>query len=113
MLREGRFVLPIADNQGRDLSDLVSKVIDEVASRFGGATITNSFGSWRHDGKTTTDPIYMFDVAYEPSVENDQAITAIAINAGIEAGQESVYIRLASGEVIIPHTKPAAVSAAA
>jgi hypothetical protein len=41
-------------------------------------------------------------VAYEPSQANDQRLIAIATRAAMQAAQKSVYIRLASGEVLIP-----------
>lgn len=113
MLREGRFILPTHDNSGKPMEDVVFAALKEVVDRFGGASVIKVNGAWRNDnGKLHLEPVLAFDVAYEPTHENNAAFIAIATHAAVQAAQESVYIRLASGEVTIPSVQPL-VSAAA
>ncbi len=114
MLREGRFVIPTKDNSGKSTLAIVNKAITEAVNRFGGATAYEIGGFWTDsNGLLYRDAGMAIDVAYEPSLANDQAFAAIATRAAIQAEQESVYIRLASGEVSIPNVKPQPVEVAA
>jgi hypothetical protein len=107
MLREGRFILPVRKDNGKGPyvePAVFDAALKSVVSEFGGATVHRDvIGSWMTpEGELIQEPVIAFDVAYEPSMDNDYRFQAIAIRAANQAAQRTVYVRFPSGEVIIP-----------
>lgn len=113
-MREARIILPINDNNGNSLSFLHKSLAGELCRHFGGATATQSNGMWIADnGKLYDEPGIAYDIAMEPTRDNDAIMREIAVRFGRLAEQEAMYLRLADGQVDIINTSnnPAQIAA--
>ena len=100
-LREARLIVPLFDNRGASLTDTLVKVEHRLTAVFGGCTVIRSvFGSWvDNGGKVFREPVYVFDVAVQDTHANRETLRAIAVFAAVHGRQQSVYLRLPSGDV--------------
>lgn len=99
-MREAQITLPTTDVPRRVHADLQSAIV----ARFGGFTRTTGQGSWQDPapgGRFYKDDVALYAVAMEPTPANDEALDDIAVAAGASARQVAVYVRHASGEVVI------------
>jgi hypothetical protein len=99
-LREAKIILPLHDNDGRDRSVVHSQVTERLVTAFGGVTTQHCEGVWCDDnGDLYSDINIRYTVAVPPNT--DAKICEIALWAGKELDQNSVYVTLSSGEARI------------
>lgn len=84
------FNLPTVDNNGASLAHLHEAFAGLLVDRFGGATISDGAGLWRHNGKLYREPVKVYSVAIDREAQG--AFRDIAIEAGREAGQLAVFL---------------------
>lgn len=93
-MREARIILPM---QNRAVHAALQA---KLVSQFGGFTMAPVSGAWRApDGRQVKDVSMAYDVACEPTEETGRTLTAMALQAGHDAGQRTVYLRLPNGDV--------------
>ena len=98
-------ICPMADNTGKLRPNVYRGARDACITAFNGCTIRYAEGYWRgDDGK-----LYMENVAELMVVCNDDdtsrdALEAIADQIGYKLQQHAVYIRYASGNVVLRPT---------
>lgn len=90
-MKEARLIFPEV------LSNIRShwKAIAKVNNTFNGSTIYKALGYW----KDQDEDVWVVDIAYEPSLENDVKLYDIAQYFRASANQESVYLRYGNGNV--------------
>ncbi|MBX6421758.1 MAG: hypothetical protein IRZ06_12240 [Nevskia sp.] len=98
-MREAMIVIPKTDNSGRPLDALIDSALAAACDQFGGATAVPAEGIWRSptNGRVYREPVIQLMIAVD-----DTAIPALRSLAAIiarEGEQESVYLRLPSGDV--------------
>lgn len=99
-MREARLILPKQDNHGQCLAHMLDPVLDDVARRFGGATVTDAFGVWTCPaGRLYRDPSWCIDIACPDTPDSVDNLRDIAGAIAEWAEQEAVYLRLPSGTV--------------
>jgi len=98
--REARIVMPM---DGPTMSDRVAahgKIRKRMAETFGGYTQTEGSGGWvAPDGKLVKEVVAIYDVAILPS--QNAELARIAVEAGRQLKQHSVYVRYSHGAVDI------------
>ena len=100
-MREAQIVMPTSDAIDRRVH---AALRSDLVQAFEGVTVTTGHGVW-HDpapgGRTYHDDLILYTVAMEPTVGNDAKLDEIAFKHGLAASQAAVYVRHASGEVVI------------
>lgn len=93
-LREARMILPAS--QAAEITKVEAQFVED----FGGFTaFPIAKGGWKApDGSVMIEPVVALDVAMKP--RDSKVIERIASDAARDAGQQEVYLRLASGEVL-------------
>lgn len=96
-VKEARIIFPReTPNQNTAIYQMNRAIIAE----FGGASEFVGNGFWKApNGKEFAEEIIAFDIAYEPSDENDAKLYDIAWHAMNQAGEQSVYLRYGNGHV--------------
>jgi hypothetical protein len=105
-MREGMILCPVNGNDGAPLGDVLDWVGRRLLSRFHGMTVDDVQGYWDTGNGTQVEDVRRFTVAYDAKdLEGDVTLTAIARQYGYEAKQDAVYVRYASGDVVILQTR--------
>ena len=114
-MREARVILPLFHRDGGPIPDVHEYFKRTLASTFGGFTSTTGQGGWvkADTGELFAEPVNVYDVAMVNTPENAETLRSLALKAGSLAGQYAMYIRLPSGEVVIPDVPATAVPLAA
>lgn len=101
MKREAKIILPMVTNQGMPLEKVHTDLGKELTDRFGGATVSfGDLGLWAGPlGATAAEPVGVFLVAVDDTAEVKAEIAEIAERYGRRAGQHTMYVRHADGEV--------------
>lgn len=100
MLQRHRFILPVCDNDGRDVTAVHMNVERMLSRTFGGLTRTPCSGVWYDDdGTRYSDESVAYDVALDPA--NADGFIHIATDAAKRAGQLAVYVETPDGAQII------------
>lgn len=86
-MKEARLILPTVPGS--------MNAIQEINKVFHGSTVVVGEGYW----KSTSERVYIVDVAYTPSQESDEELYDIARTFLDDANQKSVYLRYGNGNV--------------
>lgn len=100
-MREGRIILPVFSNEGKDLDALHTKVQDALVGAFGGFTATQAYGGWHDKGMTQKEDVVVYDVAGEEGSFTNMLLDSVADFILSESDQHSVYVRYPDGNVKI------------
>jgi hypothetical protein len=104
--REARIILPaphkgLEPKQAQEWANVHGRVMAVLTETFGGATVYDAEGIWKDpsDGAFVREIVRIYDVA----IHSHQApmLETIALDAGKELGQKTVYVRDHSGRVRI------------
>lgn len=102
MYREAMIICPMNDNNGASLKTLIGRISRGMTEAFGGCTEVAATGTWSpRPGVFQREPVKQLIAAYEPSKANDAKLRKLATTFGLEAWQEAMYVRYASGDVEI------------
>jgi hypothetical protein len=101
IMREASVILPDPDTMGahaiRQGNIYLKK---ELVSHFGGYTVHKAQGAWRdNDGQIVYDDNMIYTIAMDDTAENRHRLQQVAISAGVIAEQDTIYVRLPSGDV--------------
>lgn len=111
-MRESSFIAPIADNKGNETTTAQWVAESALLGAFGGYTKESGIsGAWRDpQGRIHHDESVRYSVAADWTPEARDKLRAIVSGFAWRAEQESVYLRLDSGEVefIAPAEPPEA-----
>lgn len=109
-MREGRIILPVFNNAGKDLDTLHTQVQDALVAAFGGFTASQCWGGWFNPTtrKTQKEDVVCYEVAGEEGYSTNVLLDSIADFILRESDQYSVYLRYPDGSVNI-HTRSVAV----
>ena len=93
------FNLPTVDNAGHAIDGIHSDLESVLCDRFGGATVSDATGLWKHDGKVYREPVRSYHVA----IDDDDAdeFRSIAKAWGALADQLAVYVEIGNRPEII------------
>lgn len=99
--RETKLILPMNDNNGRDLLRLHEKLAHELTMRFGGATASiGDAGFWADPlGQLKSEPVVVYLIAADTDEKTKIQFSEIALRYGRDAGQHSVYLCHGDGNV--------------
>lgn len=102
MLIEYIIHLPLADNDGNDLTDLNEQTVQYFAEKFGGASVQPVAGVWYDaNGTRYAEPCDRVIVAAEPCKANDHIFQGKAQVYSLEAKQLAMYLVISSGVQIL------------
>ena len=95
-MRLASITLPVYLNDGKTrASDAHEWLQNQLCDIFGGFTVWNADGAWKHDGKIYAEPVKVYQVAYDPeSAAASDAFGAfehLARFAGKRADQIAVF----------------------
>lgn len=105
-MREGRIILPVFSNAGKDMDGLHTKLQDALVAAFGGFTATQGDGGWFNPTtrKVQQEDVVVYDVAAEEGHSTHVLLDSIADMLLRGSDQYSVYVRYPDGNVHI-HTR--------
>lgn len=111
-MREALIILPIQGNDGTDLSAAHAALAKDICRTFGGATISEARGMWIDPtGRLFDEPVRQYAVACEDNAASVAALRGMADGIGRVARQQSMYLRLPSGDVEIREIAPLEIAA--
>ena len=106
-MREVSFHLPTVLNDGRDASCMVAHCISDIVDAFGGATVTDVQGYWKHNGKLYAEPAKRITVAVDTKSNGLRSrVFAIASEYARKMGQLALYFVNTDGSVEIVDLEP-------
>ena len=104
-LREAMIICPMADNTGKIQPNVYRGARDACITAFNGCTIRYAEGYWRgDDGKLFMENVAELMVVCNDDAANRETLEAIADQIGYKHQQYAVYIRYASGNVVLRPT---------
>jgi len=108
-MREATIILPVADNDGRDLTAVHETFARRLCVSFGGFTADKVSGGWIGPGnRLYRDNSIRYTVAMEPCQTNIDTARILAADACAAARQECVYYRDPEGRVHFVKPEPLA-----
>lgn len=107
-MREGRIILPVFSNTGKDLDALHTQVQDALVAAFGGFTATQSYGGWYDTatGRPQKEDVVVYDVAAEEGYSTNMLLDSVVDHIFRNSDQHSVYVRYPDGEVKVHPRSP-------
>lgn len=101
-MKESVLKIPTHDNDGNALDSILESVLHDVCSQFGGFSLRQVIGGWINEqGKLYRETVNDVVIAMVDNADNDRKLLELAARVKIEAMQEAVYVKLASGTVKI------------
>jgi hypothetical protein len=101
-MKLAKLILPLLDNEGRDLFMQHQALQHRLLIKFGGFTKTEGAGQWRNAaGKVMTENVIVYDVAMERAAVVEFRLMAQRL--AHECRQESVMIVTPCGDVEFIH----------
>lgn len=95
-MKEARIIFPM---EGA-LTAVVQQCIHNITHAFGGCTIYDGMGHWKHpNGSYEQEICRIADIAYEPNEENDAKLYDLAWDFRQAGNQVEVYLRYGNGHV--------------
>lgn len=94
-VREGRIIYP----SDGPLNQAMQDALHTLRTVFGGSTVYPATAHWANAGELMQENVYICDVAYEPTYENDCKLYAIAQDIRKALSQIEVYVRYSNGHV--------------
>lgn len=98
---EASIILPLKDNDGRERSDVHTKLETQLVEFFNGCTVTYGTGAWAHDGVVQREPVAIYTVAAEDDRATGFVLGPVARAHARMMGQKAVYWRDFLGSVHI------------
>jgi len=111
-IREARIILPLRDNDGVELIEAKDGLEVKLIELCGGFTRAIGFGGWDSNAPKSRSPssnpkpleihteeVWIYDVACSNIQQNYENLTKIAVWLRGSARQQSIYLRLPSGDV--------------
>lgn len=92
-------ILPTVNNDGVDQSDTHATLQFALCEAFGGFTRTIGQGGWKGPDRVYLDPVAVYGIAMDDSTRNRAELESIALYYGNLAGQLSVMVTHAAGDV--------------
>ena len=111
-MKEARIILPLvgksADGVRPPSAAAVHRLLrTRLAKRFGGYTRTTGYGGWVDgEGQIVEENVAVYDVAINPTAEDNADLRDIAVAAARNLLQDAVYFRQTSGLLEIISLKP-------
>lgn len=94
--------LPVADNDGNDLTNLNEQTVQDLAGKFGGASVQPVAGIWYDaKGNKYAEPCDRVIIAAEPCKANDHILLATAQVYSMHAKQLAMYCVTSDGVIIL------------
>jgi len=95
-MRLAQITLPVFLNDGTTrATDAHEWLQNQLCDIFGGFTVWNADGAWKHDGKIIAEPVKVYQIAVDPdsaaASETYGAIEHLARFAGKRANQIAVF----------------------
>jgi len=90
---ECKLILPVKDNEGKDLLDTHRDLKNLLVKNYGGCTISNAVGCWedKQSGKVFDEAVIIYQVAITNSLIEKAQFKSFAIEYGKKAGQLAIY----------------------
>ncbi len=101
-MRIATLILPTHDNDGNDLRDIHAALQSQACDTFGGFTVDRVYGGWR-DPRTSRvmhDNSVRYSFAVDDTAEDRARLESVARFYGHMAGQLSVMVTHANGDVV-------------
>lgn len=101
-LRLAQIILPNTDNNGMPQKRAHEVLRTAIMNTFGGVTMTDVRGMWKNDeGTTFVDDSIRYEFACPDVPVTYNTIDALARSAGLNAGQEAMFVVYPNGDVAI------------
>lgn len=98
-MRVATLILPTVNNDGVDQTDTHAALQSVLCEAFGGFTRTMGHGGWSGPGKVYHDPVAVYGIAMDDSPVDRAKLESIALFYGHMAGQLTVMVTHAAGDV--------------
>ena len=89
------------DNEGNDLSELNEKIIKLLTNTFGGATVSESFGTWEDNNEIYQDPNKVIQCNYHHLNGNMVKNVFKAVQMELQQGHQEAVSLLVNDKLAI------------
>lgn len=112
-MKEALIICPKTDNEGNSTADVFAAAVQELILSFDGVTVSDAEGHWRNSaGRTYHERVWQLHVACDETAPwTNSELRDVASHILHDAKQQSVYLRLPSGDVEFISAQIAAIAA--
>lgn len=100
-MKLAKIVLPMLDNEGKELSDVHEHLMKRLLELWGGFTSYEGLGKWINKQKVYAERVIVYDIAMER--QDVVRLRTLALSICVQARQESVMIVTPNGDVEFVH----------